>query len=171
VPGESAISARWKSDPETAVTAIGSGLRELHDTLPVDRCPFTWSAESRIADARGRDAQGRIDPAKWGEEHQHLTLDEAFDLLDATPPTDRLVVCHGDACAPNTLIAADGSCTGHVDLGSLGIADRGADLATTTWSSIWTYGPGWEETLLAAYGVEPDAERTAYYRLLWDLDP
>ena len=24
------------------------------------------------------------------------------------PPADRLVVCHGDACAPNTLIADDG---------------------------------------------------------------
>jgi len=24
---------------------------------------------------------------------------------------------------------------------------------------------------LAAYGVDPDPERTSYYRLLWDLGP
>jgi aminoglycoside phosphotransferase len=36
------------------------------------------------------------------------------------------VVCHGDACAPNTLIAAEGRWSGHVDLGMLGTADRWA---------------------------------------------
>jgi len=48
----------------------------------------------------------------------------AADLLADIPPADRLVVCHGDACAPNTLIAEDGHWSGHVDLGELGVADR-----------------------------------------------
>ena len=52
--------------------------------------------------------------------------------LSSSPPIDQLVVCHGDACAPNTLIDSDGSCSGHVDLGTLGIADRWADLAIAT---------------------------------------
>ncbi|MEV8099981.1 phosphotransferase [Kitasatospora sp. NPDC085879] len=77
--------------------------------------------------------------------------------------------CHGDACAPNTLLGADGRYSGHVDLGALGTADRWADLAVATWSTRWNYGPGWEEPLLAAYGIAPDRERTAYYRLLWHL--
>ena len=171
VPGESAVSPRWTNDPKTAVTAIGSGLRFLHDTLPVQQCPFTWSNESRIATARRRAAQGDIDPANWDNEHKHLTVLEALDLVDAAPSIDRLVVCHGDACAPNTLLAADGAFSGHVDLGSLGVADRWADLAIATLSTTWNYGPGWEQPLLTAYGVAPDPERSAYYRLLWDLDP
>jgi kanamycin kinase len=81
------------------------------------------------------------------------------------------VVCHGDACAPNTLIGEDGHWTGHVDLGSLGVADRWADLAVATWSTEWNYGPGWEGPLLAAYGVQEDPQRSDYYRLLWDLGP
>lgn len=85
------------------------------------------------------------------------------------PPPDRLVVCHGDACAPNTLLADDGTWAAHVDLGALGVADRWADLAVATWSTQWNYGPGWEEPLLEAYGVEADPERTTYYRLLWEL--
>ena len=82
-----------------------------------------------------------------------------------------MVVCHGDACAPNTLIGDDGRWSGHVDLGSLGIADRWADLAVASWSTDWNYGPGWEDVLLRAYGVESDPRRLAYYRLLWDLGP
>jgi len=87
------------------------------------------------------------------------------------PPADRLVVCHGDACSPNTLITEDSRCSGHVDLGELGVADRWADLAVATWSTEWNYGPGWEDLLLSAYGVAPDPDRTRYYRLLWDLGP
>jgi kanamycin kinase len=77
-------------------------------------------------------------------------------------------VCHGDACAPNTLLADDGSWLAHVDLGTLGVADRWADLAVATYSTLWNYGPGFEEPLLEAYGIAPDAERTDFYRRLWD---
>jgi len=143
IPGTNAVADRWKRDPLTAVRAIGAGLRHLHDSLPVDDCPFSWSAEDRIA--------------------------SATTVIDDPPGIDKLVVCHGDACAPNTLIADDGSFTGHVDLGALGIADRWADLAIATWSTTWNYGPGWESALLDAYGVAPDGERTRYYRMLWDL--
>ena len=78
------------------------------------------------------------------------------------------MVCHGDACSPNTVIAEDGSVSGHVDLGALGVADRWADLAVAAMSLEWNYGPGWTQTLLAAYGIDPDAQRMTYYRELWN---
>jgi kanamycin kinase len=167
--GERASSARWRSDPATAVTAIGEGLRALHEALPVDRCPFSWSAGQRVADARAQAASGRLDPAAWHACHQSIPVDEALERAAAIPPADKLVVCHGDACAPNTLLARDGRWSGHVDLGLLGIGDRWADLAVATWSAEWNYGPGWDRLLLDAYGTPPDPERTRYYRLLWDL--
>ena len=34
-------------------------------------------------------------------------------------------------------------------------------------STEWNYGPGWEADL-EAYGIEPDRERIAYYRELWN---
>ncbi|VEG58387.1 aminoglycoside phosphotransferase [Mycolicibacterium aurum] len=143
VAGRSAVDPIWSDRPATAATAIGSGLRMLHDALPVAGCPF-----GRPSWVRG--------PA---------------------PVADRLVVCHGDACAPNTLMADDGSCSGHVDLGDLGVADRWADLAIATMSLDWNYpsaadgGPDdWAATLLDAYGVAPDRERIAHYRALWNND-
>jgi kanamycin kinase len=151
--GQNAVSPRWTADPATAVRALGEGLRHLHDVLPVGDCPFSWSVATRLAGARRRDAPAGREPQRW---------------LERAPPVDRLVVCHGDPCAPNTLLDDVGRVSGHVDLDALGVADRWADLAVATWSTVWNYGPGWERPLLDAYGIEPDAGRTDFYRRLWD---
>ncbi len=39
----SAFDPRWRDRPEVAVVAIATGLRRLHDTLPVDKCPYPAS--------------------------------------------------------------------------------------------------------------------------------
>lgn len=169
LPGESAVTARWKARPVTAATAIGRGLRALHDRLPVGACPFSWGAPERVAAVRRLHAAGRLDPTRWSPLHAALGPREALAQLADMPDVDKLVVCHGDACVPNTLIDDAGAWSGHVDLGSLGLADRWADLAVATWSLEWNYGPGFDHVLLDAYGVAPDPERIAYYRLLWDL--
>ena len=167
--GESAVSDRWKADPETAVTQIGLGLRAFHDVLPVDACPFSWSVEDRRVATRRLAALGKLDPATWPPEDRPLGVEGALATLADPPPIDKLVVCHGDACSPNTLIDENGCWSGHVDLADLGVADRWADLAVATMATEWNYGPGWERALLDAYGVGPDAERTRFYRLLWNL--
>ncbi|MDW4572151.1 aminoglycoside 3'-phosphotransferase [Microbacterium sp. M3] len=149
LPGSSAVDRRWITDAATAVRAVGEGLRALHDTLPVDACPFDWGVPGRIANAAGRGIR-------------------VPDALRDPPPIDRLVVCHGDACCPNTLVGDDGRWSGHVDLGTLGVADRWADIAVASMSTAWNYGEGWEDALIEAYGVEPDRERLSYYRDLWN---
>lgn len=169
LPGESAVSSPWLSEPEAAVRAIGAGLRAFHDALPVTECPFSWSITDRRNDIHRQARSGRIDPSRWHSDHRALTLDQALARLQRSPPEDDLVVCHGDMCPPNTIICSQGQCTGHVDLGSMGMADRWADLAVATWSTTWNYGHGWETTLLDAYGIDPDPSRSAYYRLLYDL--
>lgn len=170
VPGCSAVDDRWLADPATAVAAIGEGLRALHETLPAARCPFDWTTRGRVDEAHERARRGLLDPARLQREHRGLDVNAALRLIDDAPEPEP-VVCHGDACAPNTLLGADGRCSGHVDLGALGVGDRWADLAVATWSTVWNYGPGWERRLLDAYGVPPDPERSAYFRLLWDVGP
>ncbi|OBG12661.1 aminoglycoside phosphotransferase APH(3') [Mycolicibacterium celeriflavum] len=144
-----------------------------------------WLHTARLA---GRSA---VDP-RWADEPETAAraigqglrrLHDALPVEDCpfgrpswvpsdAPPPDRLVVCHGDACAPNTLMADDGAFSGHVDLGDLGVADRWADLAIATLSLDWNFpteGPGgFAELLLEAYGVAADDERILYYRLAWD---
>jgi kanamycin kinase len=169
LPGRSAVDPVWVARPRTAVIAIGEGLRALHEALPVRSCPFSWSAPERIADARRRARAGEIDPADVDWPCEPMGLDRALDFISDMPPVTRPVVCHGDSCSPNTQIADDGRWCGHVDMGSLGVADAWADLAVATWATQWNYGPGWEELLLDAYGAAADEELTRYYRVLWAL--
>ncbi|MFG3438483.1 aminoglycoside 3'-phosphotransferase [Nonomuraea sp. NPDC047897] len=168
VPGRPAVDPRWIAEPATAAAAIGRGLRLLHDALPVEDCPFDWSVERRLAQADRRIADG-AGPDDWWPEHRPLDLAEARARVGQPPAIDRLVVCHGDACVPNTLLHDDGAFAAHVDLGSLGVADRWADLAVAAWSTEWNYGPGYTGVVYDAYGIAPDEERIAYYRLLWDM--
>lgn len=147
--GRSAVDPHWIARPEAAVRAVGQALRTLHDTLPVAECPWSWSVADRVENAARR---GIVVPAH---------------LRDA-PPVDRLVVCHGDACVPNTLLDDDGRGIAHVDLAALGTADRWADIAVAAMSTGWNYGPGYEDLLIEAYGADPDRERLAYYRDLWN---
>jgi kanamycin kinase len=72
LPGDNAVTDRWTSEPATAVTAIGEGLRALHEALPVTDCPFSWGAEERVADAppggrrpAGRRRLARVPPGAW----------------------------------------------------------------------------------------------------------
>jgi kanamycin kinase len=185
LPGEGAVSPRWKADPAAAVAAIGEGLRALHDNLPAADCPSPgarssaspapasrWPAPEtgrRPAPETSRRPAPGSAPRTGTAATRALTVTAALDRAADIPPPDKLVVCHGDACAPNTLVAGDGRWSGHVDLGLLGVGDRWADLAVATWSAEWNYGPGWDRRLLDAYGVRPEPERTRYYRLLWDL--
>ncbi|MEM8925053.1 MAG: aminoglycoside 3'-phosphotransferase [Actinomycetota bacterium] len=171
LPGRSAVDERWLADPASAVAAIGTGLRRLHDTVPVDGCPYAWRTDDRVADARRRLDDGLLDRAKPVGPEPIITAAEAVAHVERAVPDPDLVVCHGDACAPNTLLADDGSFLALVDLGALGVGDRWADLAVATWSTEWNYGPGWERPLLDAYGIEPDVDRMRYYRLLWDVGP
>ncbi|GAB3165495.1 aminoglycoside 3'-phosphotransferase [Myceligenerans halotolerans] len=152
IEARTAVDPRWIAAPENAVPAIGVALRALHDTLPVAACPWTWSAEERVA----RVLPGKADAG---------TLAHLAD----TPVVVGPVVCHGDACAPNTLLHDDGTWAAHVDLGRLGVADPWADLSIAALSTVWNYGPGYEHLVYEAYGIDPDPERIAYYRLLWDV--
>jgi kanamycin kinase len=146
LPGRSAVDPRWIADPQTAVRAIATGLRAMHDRLPVDSCPYSWSVRSRLA----------------------AVPETARRRLPNPPSIDKLVVCHGDACAPNTLISDDGEWSGHVDFGDLGIADRWADLAVAEWSLGYDYDGDWRAEFFDAYRVAPDHDRLDYYIRLWD---
>lgn len=143
LPGGSAVGDRWRARRSEAIRAIATGLRALH-AVPVDAFPSEWAAEVWV---------GRT-PASLGPR----------------PPILDPVLVHGDACAPNTLIGDDGTWTGNVDFGDLGVGDRWADLAVASMSLDWNFGEGHQDELFDAYGVEPDEERIRYYRALWHLE-
>nr|WP_278189828.1 phosphotransferase [Brevibacterium sp. ZH18] len=116
--------------------------------------PWTWSVEDRL---------GLIAAEAVG-------TGNAVTVLGQAPEIDRLVVCHGDPCAPNTLLGEDGRFLANVDMQRLGVADRWADLAVATMSFGWNYANYDESLFWEAYSVEPDVERIQYYRRLWNAE-
>ncbi|MFT4147469.1 MAG: aminoglycoside 3'-phosphotransferase [Micrococcaceae bacterium] len=143
----SAVFPQWVQQPQKALTAIAQGLRLLH-SLPAENCPYTWSLEERLKEVK--------DDSKRTQ------------LKNTAPEIDKMVVCHGDACAPNTLLNKDGKFAATIDVEQLGVADRWADLAVATMSLTWNYSEYDETIFWESYGLEPDNDRIEYYRALWN---
>jgi kanamycin kinase len=143
VPGGTAVGDRWRARRPEAIRAIASGLRALH-AIAIDGFPAHWTSEVWVGRA----------PASLGPR----------------PALDDVVLVHGDACAPNTLISTAGEWTGNVDFGDLAVGDRWADLAVASLSLDWNFGEGHQDELLDAYGIAADQERIRYYRALWELE-
>ena len=143
VPGETAVGDTWRARRPEAIRAIATGLRAIH-AIPIDDFPAHWTSDVWV---------GRTP-----------------DSLGPRPPLDDVVLVHGDACAPNTLISLAGAWTGNVDFGDLAVGDRWADLAVASLSLDWNFGEGHQDELFDAYGIAADHERIRYYRALWELE-
>lgn len=142
--------------------ATARGLRHFHDAAPTAACPFDFRLDRAIEHVRGRLSRDPIDQARdYHPEFRSLTPERAVELLESTRPnSEDLVVCHGDYRPPNILIQ-DGTATGYLDLGELGVADR--------WSLDWNLGAGFADLFLEEYGATPDDDRIQFYRLMYDL--
>ncbi|HVJ95359.1 MAG TPA: aminoglycoside 3'-phosphotransferase [Acidimicrobiia bacterium] len=142
LPGVCAVGDQWRARRPEAIAAIATGLRAIH-AISIDGMP-EWAMDSWVT--------------------------REPESIGARPPIHQPVLVHGDACAPNTLINNAGTWVGNVDFGDLSIGDRWADLAVASMSLDWNFGEGHQDEFFAAYGIEPDDARIAYYRALWDLE-
>lgn len=110
-------------------------LNALHG-LPAAECPFDRGLAVMVPRAEDVVARGAVNPDFLSEAARTVPPTILLDRLLAQLPgrqvqeaADR-VVCHGDACLPNIMVDPDTlACTGLIDLGRLGTADRYVDLS------------------------------------------
>jgi streptomycin 3"-kinase len=147
-------------------------IQALH-RLPADQCPFDRGLSVMYRRAEDVVARDAVNPDFLPDEDRAVPaaglLARIADLPArlAQETVDR-VVCHGDACLPNFMIDPQTrQCTGLVDVGRLGTADRHVDLAlmVTNASESWASEADGEcafAILSDILGV-PDRERLAFY--------
>lgn len=146
LPGIPASDPRWRADPRRTARSLGRGVRLFHDALApaLPACPWSWRVTDRVA--------------------AHPDSPQAPVLAADAPEEMDLVVSHGDLCAPNILLAEDGSVNGFVDLGKLGVADRASDLGCHVWSLEYNQLGAVVDDFLAAYGLDVNRASVKWYR-------
>jgi streptomycin 3"-kinase len=166
LPGADLLRA-WPS----IVRRIG----DLH-ALAAGQCPFERGLSlmfDRAAEVVGRQA---VNPDFLAGEDREVPAAELLARVARELPArlgqearDR-VVCHGDACMPNIMIDPETwQCTGLIDLGRLGTADRYVDLALMVANARESWVSREQEArafaiLFDTLGIEaPDMERLAFY--------
>ena len=164
VAGRDLASSPGLEPPRIAELAADA-LQVLH-RLPHASCPFDMRLDLMIRAARERLEAGLVDASDLDEENLGRALPDLLDALTVLRPSEEdLVVTHGDPCLPNLIVEGD-RFTGFVDCARLGGADRYRDLALTARSIGSNLGTEAVESFFRRYGMQPDAEKLRYYRLL-----
>ncbi len=157
--------AHTASSPANCIDAVAAGLRSWHG-LDVAACPFDARLTVTIARARENALAGRVDETDFdASRNGRSALDLLQDLEATRPAHEDLVVSHGDYCLPNIMLAGN-AVAGYIDVGRAGVADRYQDLALAARSIAYNFGDAYVESFFAAYGVEADPQRIAFYQLL-----
>lgn len=174
IPGVPAVDL----DGDTLLKAWPSmtrQLKSLHE-LPIDRCPFDRGLSlmfAKAADVVSRDAvnQDFLPPEDWSKPARDLLerVERDLPVRLAQEEIER-VLCHGDACTPNFMVDPHSlQCTGLIDLGRAGKADRYVDLSLMIANSeeSWAAPEQGERAFLILFETleiaEPDRERLAFY--------
>lgn len=155
--------------------SIAERVKALHE-IPAAECPFARSLSTMFGRAADVVARNAVNPDFLDPEHQGIPPAMLLDRLRAELPerlaqeARDLVVCHGDACLPNFMVDPETlRCTGLIDLGRLGTADRYVDFSLLLGNARESWA-GVEDALAARtdlfkiHGiVAPDDERLGFY--------
>nr|WP_090156518.1 APH(3'') family aminoglycoside O-phosphotransferase [Dyadobacter soli] len=179
VSGVSA-SALSPADLLKAWPSIAEKFWQLHQ-LPSESCPFERRLLQVVATAEDVISRNAVNRDFLDDADKDTPAEKLLDPIRPQIPlrieqeTADLVVCHGDACMPNIMVDPKTLvCTGIIDLGRLGLADRYQDLALMTGNTreTWQDERQAEKALQILFKTQnipiPDLERLAFYL---KLDP
>ena len=174
LPGVPAASLSG-ADLLEAWPSMADHLAALH-ALPIDNCPFGRELATMFARARDVVSRNAVNQDFLPDEDKARPARDLLARVEAEMPLrlaqerEDCVVCHGDPCLPNFVVDPQTlCCTGLIDLGRVGTADRYADLSLMLANAeeSWTADGQAEKAadmLFAALGIEaPDRERLAFY--------
>ncbi|MCV9960421.1 APH(3'') family aminoglycoside O-phosphotransferase [Pararhizobium sp. BT-229] len=162
-------------DLARAWPSIAECVRELHG-IPADECPFERGLQTMFDRAKDVVARDAVNPDFLDPDLKDIPAETLLAHLKAELPkrleqeARDLVVCHGDACMPNFMVDPETlRCTGLIDLGRLGTADRYVDFALLVGNTreTWTESEQAEAAHLRLFDIHhianPDWGRLGFY--------
>jgi aminoglycoside 3'-phosphotransferase-2 len=166
VPGTPAETS--EIPPDLLAEVLGQGIAALH-RIAAATCPFDESVAVRLARAARDVAAGSVDPAHFDPRNRGVAPEDLLARLYAGPPSEDIVVVHGDATLTNLIIGANGD-LGFVDCGHCGRGDRYIDLAVLAAEIEEHHGPEAAMRFIRAYGLDFwDARKARYFSDLYEL--
>ena len=180
VPGKMSCDDEFMKSPEHLITVLAEALKILWDT-DISNCPVKNDLSTVLCEAEQRVEHGLVDvddaePETFGE-GGFKSPEELLRWLYDNKPDEDFVLSHGDFCLPNIFIE-NGSLSGFVDIGRMGVADRYQDIALClrslrhNFEGLYngiSYGGFDEKLFFDALGIEPDFDKIRYYILLDEL--
>lgn len=163
------------NDLLSAWPTLAQQLKLLHG-LSGERCPFERRLSRMFERAVDVVSRNAVNPAFLPEEDKNKPQHELLARVERELPTrldqetKAMVVCHGDPCLPNLMVDPHRlHCTGFIDLGRLGTADRYADLALLIanaqekWTTPEQAGRAFAVLFDTLEIAAPDRERLTFY--------
>ena len=168
VPGIDTSSTALDMESLDVVRLLARGLRMVHE-VPIRDCPFDMTLEQVIPLTERNVELGLVEVADFDSERAGGSPGALFQVLVATrPATEDLVFTHGDYCLPNIMVDGD-RLAGFIDWGYAGVGDPYRDFVAAEYSVRRNLGEAWIPLFFKEYGVEPDPEKMAVHRLLYEL--
>lgn len=145
-------------------------------SLPIVQCPFERSLSRMFESAVDVVSRNAVNPEFLPDEDKSRPQKQLLARVERELPIrfdqERadMVVCHGDPCMPNFMVDPQSlRCSGMIDVGRLGTADRYADLALMVANAgeSWTAPDEAESAFAILFDIlginAPDRERLAFY--------
>lgn len=179
--GEMACSEANIRSLDTTVKALAEGLKMLW-RVDIADCPFKNTLDKKLATGKENLSRKNISSDSIDkellEENDFQDLNALYQFLSENRPIENVVFSHGDYCLPNIFISGR-RCSGFLDLGRAGIADKWQDIALCVRSLHYNYMElsGYSQKEYTYYksmlfdelGIAPDEEKIKYYILLDEL--
>lgn len=150
-------------------------LNAVHGLSP-EECPFERRLSGMFARSVDVVSRNAVRPDFLPDEDKHTPQPDLLARIEREltvrleQESTELTVCHGDPCMPNFMVSAETlQCTGLINLGRLGKADRYADLtlmianADKSWTSP-EEAKSALDIMFTSLGIDaPNRERLAFY--------
>ncbi len=180
IEGKMSCDKEYMRNPKKLMDILAESMKMLW-SVDISDCPVNMNLDAKLKMAEYNVKNNLVDventqPGTFGA-NGFENPEKLLEWLKNNRPDEDVVLSHGDFCLPNILIE-NGTLSGFIDIGRMGISDRWNDIAICYRSlndnyigkySTEKYDNFNADYLFEALGIEKNEEKLRYYILMDEL--